>query len=70
MISTLVQRQMTLLPIHILQAAEEQKILVILYYSTSSGNVRIWNGTAWEDAVVSTSGFATNGFAIAMAIAL
>ena len=41
-----------------------------LYYSTSSGNVRIWNGTAWEDAVVSTSGFATNGFAIAMAIAL
>jgi hypothetical protein len=41
-----------------------------LYYSTSTGNVRIWNGTAWEDAVVSTSGFATNGFAIAMAIAL
>jgi hypothetical protein len=41
-----------------------------LYYSASSGNVRIWNGTAWEDAVVSTSGFATNGFAIAMAIAL
>ena len=41
-----------------------------IYYSTSTGNVRIWNGTAWEDAVVSTSGFATNGFAIAMAIAL
>jgi len=41
-----------------------------MYYSTSSGNVRIWNGTAWEDAVVSTSGFASNGFAIAMAIAL
>lgn len=41
-----------------------------IYYSTSTGNVRIWNGTAWEDAVVSTSGFASNGFAIAMAIAL
>ena len=41
-----------------------------MYYSTSTGNVRIWNGTAWEDAVVSTSGFASNGFAIAMAIAL
>jgi hypothetical protein len=41
-----------------------------LYYSTSSGNVRIWNGTAWEDAAVSTSSFATNGFSIAMSIAL
>jgi len=41
-----------------------------LYYSTSDGNVRIWNGTQWEDAVVSTSGFATAGFSIAMSIAL
>ena len=41
-----------------------------LYYSTSDGNVRIWNGTQWEDAVVSTSGFASAGFSIAMSIAL
>ena len=41
-----------------------------LYYSSSAGNVRIWNGTAWEDVAVSTAGFASNGFSIAMSIAL
>ena len=41
-----------------------------LYFNTSSNVVRVYNGSAWEDAVVSTSGFATNGFSIAMSIAL
>ena len=41
-----------------------------LYYSTTSTTLRVYNGTAWEDAVVSTSGFATAGFSIAMSIAL
>lgn len=41
-----------------------------MYYSTSSGVVRIWSGTAWEDAVTDTTSFATNGFSIAMSIAL
>jgi hypothetical protein len=41
-----------------------------MYYSSSDGVVRIWSGTQWEDAAVSTSGFATAGFAIAMSIAL
>ena len=41
-----------------------------MYYSTSDGNVRIWTGTQWENAVTSTSGFASAGFSIAMSIAL
>ena len=41
-----------------------------MYYSTSDGNVRIWSGTQWEDAVVDTTNFATAGFSIAMSIAL
>ena len=41
-----------------------------LYYSSSSGNVRVWSGSQWEDVAVSTSGFATAGFSIAMSIAL
>ena len=41
-----------------------------MYYSSSDGVVRIWSGTQWEDAAVSTSGFATAGFSIAMSIAL
>jgi len=41
-----------------------------LYYNTSSTILRVYNGSAWEDAVVSTSGFATAGFSIAMSIAL
>ena len=41
-----------------------------LYYNTTSTTLRVYNGSAWEDAVVSTSGFATAGFSIAMSIAL
>jgi len=41
-----------------------------LYYNTTTNIMRVWNGTAWEDVAQSTTGLATNGFAIAMAIAL
>lgn len=41
-----------------------------LYYSTTTNIMRVYNGSAWEDVAQSTAGFATNGFAIAMAIAL
>lgn len=41
-----------------------------IYYSTSSGNMRVYSGSQWDDVAVSTSSFATAGFSIAMAIAL
>lgn len=42
-----------------------------LYFSTSTNNVRFYNGTAWNNiAAVDTSAFASKGFATAMAIAL
>lgn len=41
-----------------------------LYFSTTTNRLRVYTGSAWNDAVVDTTGFATNGFAIAMAIAL
>ena len=41
-----------------------------LYFNTSSNVLRVYDGSSWNDAAVSTSGFASNGFAIAMAIAL
>jgi hypothetical protein len=41
-----------------------------LYFNTTSNVLRVYNGSAWNDAVVDTTGFASNGFAIAMAIAL
>jgi hypothetical protein len=41
-----------------------------LYYNTSSNIMRVYNGSAWEDVAQSTAGFATNGFAIAMSVAL
>lgn len=41
-----------------------------LFYHSGSTVLRVWNGSAWEDAVVSTSGFASAGFSIAMSIAL
>ena len=41
-----------------------------LYFNTSSNSMRVYTGSAWEDVAVSTSGFATNGFSIAMSIAL
>ena len=42
----------------------------MLYYNTTSTIMRIYSGSAWENVAVSTAGFASNGFAIAMAIAL
>jgi hypothetical protein len=42
----------------------------MLYYNTVSNIMRIYSGSAWENVAVSTTGLATNGFAIAMAIAL
>ena len=41
-----------------------------LYFNTTNNVMRVYSGTAWQDAAVSTAGFASNGFAIAMAIAL
>lgn len=41
-----------------------------LYFNTSNNLLRVYSGTAWQDAAVSTAGFATNGFSIAMSIAL
>lgn len=41
-----------------------------LYFNTSSNVLRVYDGAAWNDAAVSTTGFATNGFSIAMSIAL
>lgn len=41
-----------------------------LYFNTTNDIIRVYDGAAWNDAVVDTTGFATNGFAIAMAIAL
>ena len=41
-----------------------------LYFNTTTNVLRVYNGSAWNDAVVDTTGFASNGFAIAMAIAL
>ena len=41
-----------------------------LYYNTGSSDLKVYNGSAWETAAVSTSGLPTAGFTIAMAIAL
>ena len=41
-----------------------------LYFNTTLNIMRVYDGAAWNDAVADTTGFATNGFAIAMAIAL
>ena len=41
-----------------------------LYYNTGSNVLRVYSGSAWADAAVATTGFATNGFSIAMSIAL
>jgi hypothetical protein len=42
----------------------------MLYYNTTSSIMRIYSNSAWENVAVSTTGLASNGFAIAMAIAL
>jgi len=41
-----------------------------LYYNTSSNNLKVYSGSAWENAAISTSGFATTGLSIAMSVAL
>ena len=41
-----------------------------LYFSTTSNKLRVYDGSNWNDAVTDLTGVATNGFAIAMAIAL
>ena len=41
-----------------------------LYFNSNSNVLRVYNGSAWQDAAVDTTSFASNGFAIAMAIAL
>ena len=41
-----------------------------LYFNTSSNNLKVYTGSAWENAAISTSGFATTGLSIAMAVAL
>ena len=41
-----------------------------LYFNTTTNVLRVYTGSAWQDAAVDTTGFASNGFAIAMAIAL
>jgi len=41
-----------------------------LYFNTTNDVLRVYTGSAWQDAAVDTTGFASNGFAIAMAIAL
>ena len=41
-----------------------------IYFSTTANKLRVYDGTNWNDAVTDLTGVATNGFAIAMAIAL
>ena len=42
-----------------------------LYFNTTSSVLKYWDGSAWNNVeAVDTSNFATNGFSIAMAIAL
>jgi hypothetical protein len=41
-----------------------------LYFNTANNVIRVYDGANWNDAVQDTTGFASNGFSIAMAIAL
>ena len=41
-----------------------------LYFDSSNNILRVYDGTNWNDAAADTTSFATNGFSIAMAIAL
>ena len=41
-----------------------------LYFNTASNTMKVYNGSAWNDVAADTTNFATNGFSIAMAIAL
>jgi hypothetical protein len=41
-----------------------------LYFNTSINAMKVYNGSAWNEVAADTTNFATNGFSIAMAIAL
>ena len=41
-----------------------------LYFNTASNVMKVYNGSAWNEVAADTSSFATNGFSIAMSIAL
>ena len=41
-----------------------------LYFNTGSSTLQVYSGSAWQTAAISSAGLASNGFAIAMAIAL
>ena len=41
-----------------------------IFYHTGSSVLKVWTGSAWNTVAVDTSSFATNGFSVAMAIAL
>ena len=41
-----------------------------LYFNSNTNVLRVYNGSAWQDAAVDTTTFATKGFATAMSIAL
>jgi len=41
-----------------------------LYFNTNDNVLKVYDGTNWNDAAADTTSFATNGFSIAMAIAL
>ena len=41
-----------------------------LYFNTSSNVLKVYNGSSWQVAAVDASSLASNGFAVAMAIAL
>ena len=41
-----------------------------LFFHSGTNNLRVYNGSAWEDAAISTNGFATTGLSIAMSVAL
>jgi len=41
-----------------------------LYFNSTANIMRVWTGSQWDDVATDTSAFASNGFAIAMAIAL
>ena len=41
-----------------------------LYFNTSSNVLKVYNGSSWQTAAVDATTLATNGFAIAMAVAL
>jgi hypothetical protein len=41
-----------------------------LYFNTVSNTLQVYSGTVWQTAAISSAGLATNGFSIAMSIAL